>query len=115
MDAVVEDARLDEDGRGRADRAEKPPLLGLAAEAAEQEVGVLEVLRALAAARQDDRVEVAVRDGRERRVGLHRDAVGARDVEGVGKGGRDDLDAAAPEDVDDRDGLDLLKSLREGN
>ena len=104
-------ARGGEDGRRRADRREEPALLALAHDSLQERTALAKVVGALAAARQDDRVEVPLLHLGEERVGAGAHAVGAADLERAADRGGRHLDVAAAQDVDDGRRLDLLVAV----
>jgi hypothetical protein len=111
---AADDARRVEDDRGRADRRRAPAFAVEAPSEREDALVGGEVARSGHPAGKDehrDRGEVDVVEGR---VGGDGDAVGPLD--GSGPEPRDrHVELRAAQDVDDRDGLDLLEALGQRN
>ena len=98
--------------RRRADRGHRPARGMQAADDLGDARILLQVVGARHAARQRDHVEVLLGERAERRVGREPDAVRSGD-RAVRERCHDDVDAGAPQDVDDGHGLEFLEALGE--
>ena len=113
MNVLVQHAGCDKDRRRSTNGADQPILLMLPLQTANQRPASLEILRSLPASGKDDRVKVVVLDVVEQGVGPHVDAVGAANAWRPVDGRRHDLNAAAPQNVNNRDSLDVFEAVRQ--